>query len=142
MHALLATEVECFLRRATAIGVAGRTLIMLASLQRYVRAPQPDPACLDRTPLPDALAGRISRRRIAEVLGIPLETVRRQVDLLIRPRASARIGPRATLPHRPACLRCLPKGHPARSNARRVAEGAKNFAAQIGKGVVRLSYKS
>ena len=58
-------------------------LIMLASVQRYARALRPDPAYLARTPLPDQLSGQISRRRISDTLGIPVETVRRQVALLI-----------------------------------------------------------
>ncbi len=59
-------------------------LIMLASVQRYVRATPPDPGYLDRTSLPDALSGGVSRRRIAEALNIPVETVRRQVQDLIQ----------------------------------------------------------
>jgi DNA-binding transcriptional ArsR family regulator len=58
-------------------------LIVLATAQRYARAPETDPDYLDRRPLPPGLRGAISRRRIAEVLGVPLETVRRHVAELM-----------------------------------------------------------
>ena len=59
-------------------------VVMLASIQRYVRTQKPDPDYLDHSPLPDAIASHISRRRIADALGIPVETVRRYVEVLIR----------------------------------------------------------
>ncbi len=58
-------------------------VIFLASIQRYIRAVNPDPAYLDRSPMPGEVAGGVSRRRIADVLGLPFETVRRQVNELI-----------------------------------------------------------
>lgn len=58
-------------------------VIVLATVQRYTRSPEPDPAFLTNIPLPASLAGFTSRRRIADVLGIPLETVRRHVIRLI-----------------------------------------------------------
>lgn len=60
-------------------------LIVLATAQRLIRDTETDETLLTRTPLPFQAAGSISRRRIAETLGIPLETVRRAVaDLLER----------------------------------------------------------
>jgi hypothetical protein len=67
-------------------------VIMLAAAQRYIRSANPDPAYLDRSPMPDGIAGGISRRRIADVLDQPIETVRRRVktlitkDLVVEPR--------------------------------------------------------
>jgi hypothetical protein len=58
-------------------------LIVIATVQRYARATDQDERYLTRTPLPTVLSGAISRRRIAEVLGIPLETVRRHVAGLL-----------------------------------------------------------
>lgn len=54
-------------------------LIVLSTVQRFARAASPDDAFVDSTPLPDSHTGTISRRRIADVLGIPVETVRRIV---------------------------------------------------------------
>lgn len=51
--------------------------ITLSTVQRFVRNASLDDPYIDRTPLPDKYAGTISRRRIADVLGIPVETVRR-----------------------------------------------------------------
>lgn len=58
-------------------------LIVMATVQRLARAPGDNEALLDRTPLPPEEAGSISRRRIAETLEIPLETVRRTVASLL-----------------------------------------------------------
>lgn len=52
-------------------------LIVLSTVQRFVRARETDSPYLGRIPLTPDRAGSISRRRISEVLGIPLETVRR-----------------------------------------------------------------
>jgi DNA-binding transcriptional ArsR family regulator len=57
-------------------------LIVLATVQRFVRQAQPGDALLDNRPLPDAVKGGISRRRLADVSGIPFETVRRHVQSL------------------------------------------------------------
>lgn len=58
-------------------------LIVLSTVQRFVRNPVPDDGLLDRTPLPPEAAGSISRRRISETLDIPFETVRRTVATLL-----------------------------------------------------------
>lgn len=58
-------------------------LIVLSTVQRFARDPGSDETLFDRTPLPTSLAGSISRRRISETLGIPLETVRRTVAGLL-----------------------------------------------------------
>jgi hypothetical protein len=58
-------------------------LIALSTVRRHVRAAGPERTDLGRDPLPVAQAGSISRRRISEVLGIPLETVRRIVARLM-----------------------------------------------------------
>ncbi|MFN3847065.1 MAG: winged helix-turn-helix transcriptional regulator [Paracoccaceae bacterium] len=58
-------------------------LVVLATVQRYVRAAGSDGVKLDRTPLGPEKTGAISRRRIAETLDIPLETVRRHVAHLM-----------------------------------------------------------
>jgi len=76
------------LRLQTALGLRPEELqvfliIVLATVQRYARSPKPDPAFLDRTPLPMHFAGYTSRRRIADVSGVPLETVRRHVARLM-----------------------------------------------------------
>lgn len=55
-------------------------VILLATVQRFVRSQPTDPTFLTRAVLPLELSGSISRRRIAEALNIPLETVRRHVD--------------------------------------------------------------
>lgn len=60
-------------------------LIALSTVQRFARQPTHDETYMTRVPLPAEYASSISRRRISEVLGIPLETVRRIVkDLLAR----------------------------------------------------------
>jgi len=58
-------------------------LVVVATVQRHVRGATPESPKLDRTPLGPEDAGAISRRRIAETLGIPLETVRRHVAKLV-----------------------------------------------------------
>jgi len=58
-------------------------VIVLGTTQRFVRSAAPAPEFLTRAPLPAALAGYVSRRRIADVLGVPLETVRRHVRRLL-----------------------------------------------------------
>ena len=58
-------------------------LISTSSMQRFMRDPQRDRAYHDVTPLPAKYRGSISRRRIAESLDLPLETVRRNVANLI-----------------------------------------------------------
>jgi hypothetical protein len=76
------------IRLQTALGLRPEELeifliIVLATVQRYVRSTDPDPSFLDRTALPPHLAGFTSRRRIADVSGVPLETVRRHVARLM-----------------------------------------------------------
>ena len=56
-------------------------LIGISSIQAFARAPQP--AHLDGEPLPVHLTGSISRRRLADVSGLPRETVARHVRHLI-----------------------------------------------------------
>jgi len=58
-------------------------LIAVATVQRHVRGATADSTKVDRTPLGREESGAISRRRIAETLGIPLETVRRHVQKLL-----------------------------------------------------------
>jgi hypothetical protein len=58
-------------------------LIALSTVQRFVRSPGAEATGLDRKPLPPIAAGSISRRRVSETLGIPLETVRRSVATLL-----------------------------------------------------------
>lgn len=58
-------------------------LIVLSTVQRFVRDRKADRAFFGRTPLPPDRSGSISRRRISEVLGIPFETVRRIVRGLL-----------------------------------------------------------
>lgn len=57
-------------------------LIAIATAQRHVRSAAAGDAVLDRTPLTPEQSGSISRRRIADTLDIPFETVRRQVAML------------------------------------------------------------
>jgi DNA-binding transcriptional ArsR family regulator len=57
-------------------------MIVLATTQRYVRGASPDDPAAGSDPLAPADSGAVSRRRIAEALGIPLETVRRHVAAL------------------------------------------------------------
>jgi DNA-binding IclR family transcriptional regulator len=52
-------------------------------VQRYIRAANPPPVYLDRTPMPPEGPGGVSQRRIADALGLPVETVRRHVNALI-----------------------------------------------------------
>jgi predicted DNA-binding transcriptional regulator len=59
-------------------------VILLATVQKVLRDPGMDPATKDATPLLPDQRGGISRRQIAEVLGIPFETVRRHVAELLR----------------------------------------------------------
>lgn len=57
--------------------------IVLATVQRFARASTAESRDVGNAPLPLRHRGHISRRRIAETLGIPLETVRRHVARLI-----------------------------------------------------------
>jgi CRP-like cAMP-binding protein len=57
-------------------------VVILATVQRHVRTAAGETAFLDRRPLPEELRGSTSRRRIAETLGVPFETVRRHVGRL------------------------------------------------------------
>lgn len=57
--------------------------IAVATVQRFARVAQPHSEHVTRAPLPENLSGHISRRRIAESLGLPLETVRRHAARLI-----------------------------------------------------------
>lgn len=56
--------------------------IITAAIQRYARAPDGDPGFRDATPLPADLVCPISRRRIADAVHLPQETVRRTVRRL------------------------------------------------------------
>ena len=58
-------------------------LIVMTTAQRYVRGAPLDSPLIDRTPLRWEDCRAISRRRIAETLGIPAETVRRHVANLM-----------------------------------------------------------
>lgn len=58
-------------------------IIVIATVQRFARTATPQSSHVTRTPLPPDLASAISRRRIADVLGIPVETVRRHVSGLL-----------------------------------------------------------
>ncbi len=58
-------------------------LIVMSTVQRFARNPGSDDTLLGRNPLPPEAAGSISRRRIAETLDIPFETVRRTVAGLL-----------------------------------------------------------
>lgn len=58
-------------------------VIVLATVQRYVRNPEVAPQFKSAIPLSQELSGFVSRRGIAEAMGIPLETVRRHVKRLI-----------------------------------------------------------
>ncbi len=59
-------------------------VIVLATVQKLLRNPdEMDPATRGTAPLRPEHCGTISRRRIAEVLDIPLETVRRHVAQLL-----------------------------------------------------------
>ncbi|WP_149587535.1 hypothetical protein [Tabrizicola flagellatus] len=58
-------------------------VIVAATVQRFMRAPSAREALLTRQQLPPEYRGHISRRRIAEALDLPVETVRRHVDRLL-----------------------------------------------------------
>ncbi len=58
-------------------------VIAIASVQRFIRDAKKDGTYRDATPLPAVYRGTISRRRIAETLDLPLETVRRHVAQLL-----------------------------------------------------------
>jgi cytochrome P450 len=57
-------------------------LIILATVQKLLRRLSSVPGLSGTAPVPAEFRGGISRRQIATILGIPLETVRRHVDLL------------------------------------------------------------
>lgn len=59
-------------------------VIVLATVQKVLRNPDMDAAARGTAPLLPEQRGGISRRRIAEVLGIPLETVRRHTSQLLQ----------------------------------------------------------
>lgn len=59
-------------------------LILMCTVHGYLRRPQGDSFLSGHEPVPPELCGHISRRRIAEVLDIPLETVRRHVIVLLQ----------------------------------------------------------
>ncbi|MFN3576328.1 MAG: winged helix-turn-helix transcriptional regulator [Tabrizicola sp.] len=59
-------------------------VIVVATVQRLMRAPEISAELLTRRQLPPEHRGHISRRRIAEALGLPVETVRRHVDRLLQ----------------------------------------------------------
>jgi hypothetical protein len=54
-------------------------VIVIATVQRFAREQTGASPHTGADPLPRALSGHISRRRVAESLGLPLETVRRHV---------------------------------------------------------------
>lgn len=56
--------------------------VMTASIKRFVRNADPVGPHLTRAPLPPEMSSSISRRRLSDSLGIPLETVRRHVARL------------------------------------------------------------
>lgn len=58
------------------------SLIAIVTPQRYVRGSTHSKFLSNNAPLTQEQSGSISRRRIAETLGIPLETVRRHVEKL------------------------------------------------------------
>jgi hypothetical protein len=57
--------------------------VAISTIQKYVRVSTSDPVYRAAVPLPDALAGGISRRAIARATGLPTETVRRGVEELV-----------------------------------------------------------
>jgi hypothetical protein len=59
-------------------------VIVLATVQKALRAPDLNDIAKGNSPLPPDQRGGISRRRIAEVSDIPLETVRRHTAQLLR----------------------------------------------------------
>ncbi|MFN3989941.1 MAG: hypothetical protein ACK4IS_06760 [Erythrobacter sp.] len=58
-------------------------VIVFSTVQRYVRAAERDERYLGHEPLPADHRGSISRHRISETLGTPLETVRRAATRLL-----------------------------------------------------------
>jgi len=72
-------------------------LIILSTVQRFVRNPGSEVTLLGRAAMPPEVSGSISRRRIAETLDIPFETVRRTVasllarDLIVEHRRGVRV---------------------------------------------------
>lgn len=83
-NALLSMELD--LQRALGLRAEERQVffaIVVATVQRFARTAGRNTEHAGRDPLPRALAGHISRRRIAEVLDLPFETVRRHVSKLM-----------------------------------------------------------
>lgn len=58
-------------------------VVNTSAIQRFVRSPRVDPHLLDTAPIPQDQLGAISRRRVGDVSGLPLETVRRMASRLI-----------------------------------------------------------
>lgn len=56
--------------------------VIAATVQRFARSATPDSDHLTREPIPPELRSSISRRRLSDSLGIPLETVRRHIARL------------------------------------------------------------
>lgn len=84
VNSLLLTTIE--LQRAFAMRPLEFQIFMviaMASVQRFMREAGHEKPYRDATPLPAEYRGSISRRRIAETLDLPLETVRRNVARLI-----------------------------------------------------------
>jgi biotin operon repressor len=87
-------------------------LVAVAAVQRYARAP--DAAHVGAGPLPTAMTGTISRRRLADASGLPRETVARHVRNLIERGLVVEHG-RGQLASPPGLLRDLaPTGLPER----------------------------
>jgi hypothetical protein len=59
-------------------------VIAAATVQRFMRTPVQEQPLLTRKALPAEYRGHISRRRIAETLDLPVETVRRHVSHLMQ----------------------------------------------------------
>lgn len=79
-NALLSMQIE--LQRSLGLRAEEQQVflaIAVATVQRFARTASPGADHMRREPLPRELAGHISRRRIAEALGLPFETVRRHV---------------------------------------------------------------
>ncbi|MFN3863865.1 MAG: hypothetical protein ACK4RT_06230 [Erythrobacter sp.] len=84
VNALLVSTIE--LQRAFAMRPLECQIflvIAMATVQRFIRETAPVQAFRNATPLPPEQRGAISRRRIAETLDLPLETVRRYVAHLL-----------------------------------------------------------